>query len=75
METIIINTTESNKLEQIIAFLNSINVSFEIKKDTKKEDKPYDLAFVKKILERSESAKRGNVVEYTSELKHQWFGK
>ena len=73
METIVINTTESSKMEQIIAFLNSLNVSFELKK--LKKTKEYDPEFVKMVLERSESAKKGNVVEYTPELKHQWFGK
>ena len=52
-----------------------MNVTYEIKKEKTKVENTYDPEFVKKILERSESAKRGNVVEYTPELKHQWFGK
>ena len=48
METIVINTTEPSKMEQIIAFLNSLNVSFELKK--LKKTKEYDPEFVKKIL-------------------------
>jgi hypothetical protein len=73
METIVINTTESSKMEQIKDFLNSLNVSFEIKKT--KKTKEYDPEFVKMVLERSKSAKMGNVVEYTQELKQQWFEK
>ncbi len=46
METIIIET-EGQNLEKIIAFLKEMNVSFKTK--TKKE-KPYDPAFVAKIL-------------------------
>ena len=61
METIVIKTTESSKMEQIIVFLNSLNVSFELKKD--KKTKEYDPEFVKMVLERSESAKRGNTIE------------
>jgi hypothetical protein len=48
METIVINTVEPSKLEQIKTFLNSLNVSFEIKKT--KKTKEYDPEFVKKIL-------------------------
>ena len=48
METIVINTVEPSKIEQITAFLKSINVSFEIKK--LKKTKEYDPEFVKKIL-------------------------
>ena len=61
METIVINTAEPSKMEQIIAFLNSLNVSFELKKV--KKTKEYDPEFVKMVLERSESAKRGNTIE------------
>lgn len=53
METIVINTTESSKMEQIKDFLNSLNVSFEIKKT--KKTKEYDPEFVKMVLE----AKKG----------------
>ena len=66
---------DSKITKALIVIFKALSVSFEVKKDVKKEDKPYDPEFVKKILERSESAKSGNVIEYTPELKHQWFGK
>jgi hypothetical protein len=59
METIVINTTEPSKTEQIIAFLNSLNVSFELKK--LKKTKEYDPEFVKMVLEaRNGKRKRIN---------------
>ena len=56
METIVINTTEPSKIEQIIAFLKEIQVSFKVKK---KEEKPYDPAFVERILKSREQHKEG----------------
>jgi F420-0:gamma-glutamyl ligase len=56
METIVINTAEPSKMEQIIAFLNSLNVSFELKK--LKKTKEYDPEFVKMVLEASKSNNR-----------------
>ena len=61
--------------DNVISLFKALNVSYEIKKENSKEESPYDPEFVKKIVERSENVKRGNVVEYTPELKRQWFGK
>ncbi len=75
MDTFIVHA-DSKVSKALVAIFKALNVSYEIKKEKiTKEDSPYDPEFVKKILERSESAKRGNVVEYTPELKQQWFGK
>ena len=49
MDTLIIHT-EAKKTKALISFLKAFDISFEIKKDTKKEDKPYDPEFVKKVL-------------------------
>jgi hypothetical protein len=56
METIVINTSEQSKKEQIIAFLKEIQVSFKVEK---KEEKPYDPAFVERILKSREQHKAG----------------
>jgi len=56
METIVINTAEPSKMEQIIAFLNSLNVSFELKK--LKKTKEYDPEFVKMVLEASKGKRK-----------------
>ena len=74
MNTIIVHA-DSKISKALIAIFKALNVSYEIKKENSKEESPYDPEFVKKIEERSENAKRGNVVEYTPELKRQWFGK
>ena len=74
MNTIIVHA-DSKISKALIAIFKALNVSYEIKKEYNKEESPYDPEFVKKIVERSENAKRGNVVEYTPELKRQWFGK
>ena len=75
MNTIIVHA-DSKISKALIAIFKALNVSYEIKKEnSKEEESPYDPEFVKKIVERSENAKRGNVVEYTPELKRQWFGK
>lgn len=62
MDTLIIKS-ESNKTKAIAAFLKAFDVSFEIIKDTEKKEKTYDPEFVKMVLKRSESAKRGNTIE------------
>ena len=74
MNTIIVHA-DSKISKALIAIFKALNVSYEIKKENSKEESPYDPEFVKKIVERSENAKRGKVVEYTPELKRQWFGK
>jgi|JI91814BRNA_FD_contig_41_462511_length_414_multi_1_in_0_out_0_1 hypothetical protein len=74
MNTIIVHA-DSKISKALIAIFKALNVSYEIKKENSKEESPYDPEFVKKIVERSENVKRGNVVEYTPELKRQWFGK
>ena len=74
MNTIIVHA-DSKISKALIAIFKALNVSYEINKENSKEESPYDPEFVKKIVERSENAKRGNVVEYTPELKRQWFGK
>jgi hypothetical protein len=68
METIVINTVEPSKLEQIKTFLNSLNVSFEIKKT--KKTKEYDPEFVKMVLEASKSKVR---IAYNEEYKKKLF--
>lgn len=51
METLIIRT-EKEKLSALKTFLEEMNITFEIRKPkVKKEDRPYDPKFVKKILD------------------------
>jgi hypothetical protein len=51
METLIIRT-EKEKLSALKTFLEEMNITFEIKKPkVKKEDRPYDPIFVKKVLD------------------------
>ena len=57
METIVINTEEPSKMKQIIAFLNSLNVSFELKKN--KKTKEYNKEFVEKIERSRKEYKEG----------------
>ena len=54
---------DSKITKALIAIFKALSVSFELKKDVKKEEKPYDPEFVKMVLERSESAKKGNTIE------------
>ena len=68
MKTIVINTVEPSKLEQITAFLNSINVSFEIKKI--KKTKEHDPEFGKMVLEASKSKVR---IPYNEEYRKKIF--
>jgi glycine cleavage system protein P-like pyridoxal-binding family len=62
METIIIESTDSITTQKIKDFLKELKVSYKTKAK-KEKDKPYDPAFVKKILERAESAKQGNTIK------------
>ena len=74
METLIIHT-ETEKLKALKSFLEEMNITFEVKKQKdKKKDRPYDPEFVKKILERTESAKQGNTVVYDEKLRKELFG-
>jgi len=57
MDTIIIKS-EPKQTKALKEILKAFNVSFTI---TKQEDKPYDPEFVKMVLKRSASAKKGNV--------------
>jgi len=61
METIIIDSTDSTTTDKIKNFLKELNVTFKTKSKKDKE-KPYDPAFVKKILDRAENAKKGNTI-------------
>ena len=60
MNTIIVHA-DSKVSKALIVIFKALNVSYEIKKENSKEESPYDPEFVKKIVERSENAKRGNV--------------
>jgi hypothetical protein len=72
METIIIQA-ESRKAKALIQFLKVFGVAFKVQQTA--DENPYDPAFVKKILKRAESARKGNTVEYTEELRKELFGK
>ena len=74
MNTIIVHA-DSKISKALIAIFKALNVSYEIKKENSKEESPYDPEFVKKILATKNQKSYGNVVEYTPELKRQWFGK
>jgi hypothetical protein len=70
MNTFIVQA-DSKVSKALIAIFKAMNVSFEMKKDIKKEDKsPYDPEFVKKILEASQE-KQGIMV--TEEYKENLF--
>lgn len=71
METIVIQTEDKNKAKAIKEFLKAFDINF----SEKSEKNPYKSEFVKKIKERAKSAKEGNVVEYTDELRKELFGK
>ncbi len=63
MNTFIVQA-DSKVSKALIAIFKAMNVSFEMKKDIKNEDKsPYDPEFVKMVLERTQNAKKGNVLE------------
>ena len=75
METLIIHT-EKEKLSALKSFLEEMNITFEVKKSkVKKEDSPYDPAFVKKILDSMQQYKEGNYVQLTEQYKKQLFEK
>lgn len=57
MNTITVHA-DSKITKVLIAIFKALNVSFEVKKDVKKEDKPYDPEFVKMVLESSKSNNR-----------------
>lgn len=76
METIVIQT-DIKKAKAIKHFLEAFDVSFSSEasdKSTNSEKSPYNPEFVKKIRERQKSAREGNVVEYTEELRKELFG-
>ncbi|MDD3638125.1 MAG: hypothetical protein RBR84_08360 [Bacteroidales bacterium] len=70
METIIIHT-ESSKAKALKQFLKAFGVTFTVEKHDKS---PYDPAFVQKIKEQSESAKKGNAVVYDDSIRNELFG-
>jgi hypothetical protein len=72
METIVIQTEDKNKAKAIKDFLKAFDINF---KSELSEESPYNPEFVKKIKDRSESAREGNIIEYTDELKKELFGK
>ena len=57
--------TESKKAKALKQFLKAFGVAFKVEK----EDYPYNPVFVKKILERSKSAREGNTIIYDEDLK------
>ena len=59
---------DSKITKALIAIFKALSVSFELKKDVKKEDKPYDPEFVKKILE-SRNEKGGKIIDPSSPWK------
>jgi len=59
METIIIHT-DTEKAKALKQFLEAFEVDYQIDDQDKS---PYNPEFVKKILERSKSAKEGNTVK------------
>jgi hypothetical protein len=70
METIIIQA-ESNKAKALKQFLKAFGVDFTVEKN---ENSPYNPDFVRKIKERSASAKKGNAVIYDDRLRSELFG-
>ena len=59
METIIIHT-DTEKAKALKQFLEAFEVDYQVENG---EKSPYNSEFVKKILERSKSAKEGNTVK------------
>lgn len=59
METIIIQA-ESKKAKALKQFLKAFGIAFKVEQTT--DESPYDPEFVRKILERSENAKKGNTI-------------
>jgi response regulator RpfG family c-di-GMP phosphodiesterase len=79
MNTIIIKA--DNKLTKaLVAICSALNLTYEVKKDealssvVEEEGAVYDPEFVKMVLERAESARKGNTVPYTDEMRKELFG-
>ena len=78
MNTIVIKA--DNKLTKaLVSICKALNLTYEIKKEDtittcNEEESPYDPEFVKMILERAESAKKGNTVVFDDELREKLFG-
>ena len=72
MNTIIVKA-DKKITKALIAIFEAFGVAFEIKKNEKSEESPYDPKFVEKILDRSKSAKKGSTVVYTEKLKKELF--
>lgn len=72
MDTIIIHT-DSRRTSALVAFLKAFNIPFELVKGKKGLDQQYDADFVEEILKRSKSARDGNTVVYTDELRKDLF--
>lgn len=60
METIIIESADSMTTEKIKDFLKKLNVSFKTKR--KKEEKPYDPAFVAMVM-RASQEEGGKIID------------
>ena len=60
METIIIQA-DSTKAKALKEFLSAFGVAYKVEQEQEKS--PYNPEFVKKILKRAESAKKGNTVK------------
>lgn len=75
MNTITVKA-DNKATKVLVAIFKALDVVFEVKKEVKKKDEsPYDPAFVKKILESAERVKNGEYVEYTPELHKELFGR
>lgn len=78
MNTIVIKA--DNKLTKaLVAICKALNLTYEVKKEDasitcNEEESSYDPAFVKMVLERAESAKKGNTVVFDDELRKELFG-
>ena len=57
MNTITVHA-DSKITKALIAIFKALSVSFELKNDVKKEDKPYDPEFVKMVLEASKGKRK-----------------
>lgn len=63
MNTITVKA-DNKATKVLVAIFKALDVVFEVKKEVKKKDEsPYDPAFVKKILESAESVKNGGGIE------------
>jgi hypothetical protein len=75
METLIIKSDDKNTLDKIKKYLKDLKVSFKTETSANEDESPYDPEFVKMVLERAKSAREGNTVPYTEELRKELFGK